>query len=231
MRGGAAPGGGKTASTEASKRLAIEWQVRQLARSIRAGYADSVLPLAALFENDGATKPAMIWFTNVQPDEKAEKRLFDNWDVAVAARYFNCVKVYIEDIENKAEREKYARAGQVIVFLDDAGREVSRLTGTATGASGVYASMQKAAAVDYKKPLTSLVATYTDFLKKFDKVQGKVSNLEAEVADDLAHVAKHDCAPGRKQLKEHEEELKPLQGERDKLLEQEQALLKPELKS
>jgi hypothetical protein len=190
-----------------------------------------MLPLGALFENDGATKPAMIWFTNVQPDEKAEKRLFDNWDVAVAARYFNCVKVYIEDIENKAEREKYAKAGQVLVFLDDAGREVSRLTGSGVGASGVYASMQKAAAVDYKKPLTALVATYSDFLKKFDKVQGKVSNLEAEVAEDLAHIAKHDCAPGRKRLKESEEELKPAQAERDKLLEQEQRILKPELKS
>ena len=40
----------------------------------------------------------------------------------------------------------------------------------------------------------------------------------------------HDCAMGRKKLKEHEEELKPLRIERDKLLAEEQTLLKPELK-
>jgi hypothetical protein len=230
-RGGAAPGGSKTASTEAAKRLAIEWQARQLPRVVRAGYTDTMLPLGALFESDGAKKPAMVWFTSVEPDEKAEKRLFDNWDVAIGARYFNCVKIYVDDIESKALREKYAGAGNTVVFLDDAGREVGRVSGTGGGSSGVYASMQKAAAVDYKKPLTALVQTYSDFLKRFDKVQGKVANLEADVADDLAHISRHDCAPGRKQLKEHEEDLKPLQAERDKLLEQEQSLLKPEVKS
>jgi len=224
-------GGGKTSSTEAAKRLMIEWQVRQLPRSIRSGYTDTMLPLSALFENDGTTKPAMIWFTSVQPDEKAEKRLFDSWEIAVAARYFNCVKIYIDDVEPKAERDKLAKAGTAVVFLDDSGKEISRLVGTGGGSSGVYAAMQKAAASDYKKSLASLVQAYGDFLKKFDKVQGKVAALEAEVADDLAHVAKHDCAPGRKQLKEHEEELKPLQAERDKLLEHEQGLLKPEPKS
>ena len=49
-------------------------------------------------------------------------------------------------------------------------------------------------------------------------------------AEGLDHVAKHDCAPGRKKLKENEQALKPLQAERDKLLVEEQTLLKPELK-
>jgi hypothetical protein len=172
----------------------------------------------------------MIFVTTLTPDEKLEKRLFESWDVAVAARYFRCVKIFADDIESKADRERFAKVTPAIIFLDGSGRETSRLTGAGPSAPTVYSGMQKASGSTFKKPLVSLVEGYTAFLKKFDKVQGRVSELEFEIAEDLAHVTKHDCAPGRKQLKEHEEEIKPLQAERDKLLEQEQALLKPDPK-
>jgi hypothetical protein len=96
--------------------------------------------------------------------------------------------------------------------------------------SAVYAAMQRAAGVDFKTPLPTLVDKYSAFLKRFDKTQSQVSDLEEELVGDIQHVATHDCAMGRRKLKEHEEELKPLRIERDKLLAEEQALLKPELK-
>jgi hypothetical protein len=196
-----------------------------------------VLPLSALFDRSdlpGAAtevRPAMIWFSKLEPDEKLEKRMFDSFDVAVAARWFDCVRIYVDDIESKADRERYAKVSPSIIFLDGSGREVTRLAGTAISSPLVYSAMQKASAPDFKKPLVSMVASYTSFLKEFDKVQGKVSNLEVEINNGLAHIAKHDCAPGRKQLKEDEEEIKVLQVERDKLLEKEKTLLKPELKN
>jgi hypothetical protein len=203
---------------------------------MRAGYADSSLPLSALFDrsdisNEQELRPAVIWFSKLEPDEKLEKRLFDSMDVAVASRWFNCVRIYVDDIESKADREKYAKIAPSLIFLDGAGREVTRLAGTSVSSPVVYGAMQKAAAQDFKKPLGTLVEGYKGFLKKFDKVQSQVADLELAISDGVAHIAKHDCAPGRKQLKENEEEIKPLQAELEKLLVEEKGLLKPELKT
>jgi hypothetical protein len=184
-----------------------------------------------MFENDDETKPALVWFTSLNPDEKAEKRLFDSWEVAVASRYFTCVKIYADDIESKADRERYAKVVPTLILFDGAGREVTRVVGSGPSSPNVYSAMQKAAEPTFKKSLGSLVETYSAFLKRFDKVAGQVSQLEAEIIDDLDHTSKHDCAPGRKKLKEHQEEIKPLVVERDKLLDQEKSLLKPDLKS
>jgi len=211
--------------------------VRQLPRATRAGYADTMLPLSALFDrsdlpsNGVEAKPAMIWFSSLTPDEKLEKRLFDSMEVAVAARYFNCVRIYVEDIDSKADRERYAKIMPAIVFLDTSGHEVTRITGNGTSSPIVFGGMQKATAADFKKSLADLVASYTAFLKKFDKVQGDVNELEAEILAGMDHVAKHDCANGRKKLKEDQDEMKPLQAKLEKLLDEEKSLLKPELKT
>jgi hypothetical protein len=118
-----------------------------------------------------------------------------------------------------------------IVMLDGSGRETGRITGTGPSSPIVYSSMQKAAEPTYKSSLVALVEAYSAFLKKFDKVQGQVSDLETAIGATTQHLAEHDCEPGRKQLKEQEAEIKPLQAEREKLLEQEKALLTPALKA
>lgn len=209
--------------------------MRQLPRSYRTGYEATALPLGALFDRSDLpgtreVKPAVIWFSKLETDEKLEKKMFDSMEVAVSSRWFDCVRIYVDDIENKAEREDYSKTLPLLVFLDGSGREVSRVGGSAASTSAVYASMQKAAHVDFKAPLTAMVDKYRAFLKKFDKVQAKVSDLESEIAADVEHIAKHDCAPGRRRLKENEAELKPLRVEHEKLLAEEQAILKPELK-
>jgi hypothetical protein len=236
MRAGVAtPGGGRVHSTETAKRLEINWQTRQLPRMYREGYDPTALPLAALFDRGDVSgqheaKPAMVFFSSLKVDEKLEKKMFDNLEVAVAARWFDCVRIYTDDIDTKAEREAYTKVVPLVIFLDGAGREVARTGGNATTAAGIYAAMQKTAGVDFATSLVSMVEKYSAFLRKLDKVQTQVSDLERELLDDVQHVAQHDCPMGRKQLKAHEEELKPATAERDKLLEQEKALLKPELK-
>jgi hypothetical protein len=204
---------------------------------MRPGYADTVLPLSALFDrsdlpdSEREARPAMVWFSKLDADQKLEKRMFDSMEVAVASRWFDCVRIYVEDIESKADREKYAKVAPSIILIDGSGREVAKLAGTSISSPQVYGAMQKAAAPTFKKPLTAMVDRYRGFLKKFDEVQGRVTDLETQIAEGLAHIAKHDCAPGRKRLKEDEDEIKPLQVQRDKLLEEEKGLLKPELKS
>jgi hypothetical protein len=211
--------------------------MRQLPRATREGYAESTLPLGALFDRsdlpgpDREARPAMIWFSMLEPNEKLEKRLFDNYDIAVASRWFDCVRIYVDDIESKADRDRYAKVAPTIVFLDGSGREVTRLAGASVSSPQVYEAMQKAAAPDFKKPLPTLVEKYSAFLKRFDKVQGRVTDLEVDILAGQEHIMKHDCATGRKQLKEDEEAVKPLRVERDKLLDEEKSLLKPEPKS
>lgn len=206
-------------------------------RSVRAGYADTVLPLSALFDRSDLpggsddVRPAMIWFSKLEADPKIEKRFFDSMEVAIASRWFHCVRIYIDDIESKKERERLLDLGPSVVFLDANGREVTRVVGAHASSPLIYSAMQKASAPDFKKPLTSLVEIYGAFLKRFDKVQGKVADLEFEIQDGQAHLMKHDCAPGRKRLKEDEEAMKPLVVERDKLLDEEKGLLKVELKT
>lgn len=209
--------------------------MRQLPRSYREGYDATALPLGALFDRrdlggQREVKPAMILFSPLKLDEKLEKKMFDNLEVAVAARWFDCVRIYTDDIDTKAERDAYGKIVPLVVFLDGSGREVTRVGGNAAAAVGVYAAMQKAAGVDFANPLAGMVDKYSAFLRKLDKVQTQVSDLERELLDDMQHVAQHDCPMGRKSLKAHEEELKPVTAERDKLLEQEKVLLKPELK-
>ena len=119
----------------------------------------------------------------------------------------HCIKIYADDIESKADRERYAKVVPTLILFDGAGREVTRVVGTGTSSPNVYSAMQKAAEPTFKKPLGSLVEIYSAFLKRFDKVAGQVSQLEAEIIDDLDHTAKHDCAPGRKKLKEHQDEI------------------------
>jgi hypothetical protein len=233
--GGTVAGGGKVQATETAQRLQISWQVRQLPREYRDGYGATALPLAALFDRSDLpgkreVKPAMVYFSRLTLDEKGEKRMFDSMEVAVAARWFDCVRIYVDDIEDKAAREEWSKSSSIIVFLDGSGKEVTRLAGNSVTASAVYSAMQKAAAPDFKNPLPAMVDKYSAFLRKFDKIQSKVTGLEADIQDDIAHIAKHDCAPGRRRLKENEDELKPLRNERDKLLEDEKVLLKPELK-
>jgi hypothetical protein len=172
-------------------------------------------------------RPAVIWFLSLNPDTKAEKRMWDDVDVAAASRYFDCVKIYAEDIETKAEREKYAKIVPTVIMLDAKGSEVSRLVGTSASSTSIFAGMQRASTGVYSDTLTKLVAKYMTFIERLDKTQSKVDVVEMELKDHQDHIARHDCARGRKAVKECEEELDGLRAARDKVLEEEKALLNP----
>jgi hypothetical protein len=192
--------------------------------------------LSALFDDsdlppsEQTRRPAMVYFLSLEPDPKSEKRLFNDFDVATAARYFDCVKVYVEDIEREVDRNRYAKTVPTILFLDSRGKEVSRLAGSSAASSSIFGAMQKTAAQDYKDSLGAIVRKYQDFLEVFDKVASKVDEAELELAGHQEHLTKHDCARGRNSVKEVESELVSLRANRDKLLEQEKPLLKPKFK-
>jgi len=229
MSGGTAA---KATSAEAVQRLEIAWETKQLPKIEREGYGAATGPLKQIFDSEFAIgprtpRPGVIWFSSLEPDEKAQKRMFGDETVAASARYFSCVKVYAEDIQDKSAREQYAKVLPTVMIFDSKGREVSRLAGQGISANEVYAAMQRAAAVEFRENLMTLVNRYLSFVRNLDKASNKVTELEAEVQQHQVHLAKHDCEPGRKALKETLDDLVPAKAEREKLLTQEKQLLTP----
>ncbi len=162
-------------------------------------------------------RPAMIWFRTQEETDKVDKRLWDMEEVAIAARLFDRAKVFVEDIETPAERDMFAKTTPTVIFLDSRGKEVTRLVGESVTANQVYEAMKKTAAVDFKTSLEAFVANYKGFLKRFDKVVAKVSDLDEEIKGHDEHLARHDCEPARRQKKEAMEDLVKATAERDKV--------------
>ncbi len=226
----------KMRSTEAASRLEIPWEIKRLPRNEKEGYGRSIAPIGQMFDRSfmpaekRPVRPAVVWFRTQEETDKIDKRLWDMEEVAVAARLFDCAKVYVEDIETEAERDLYAKKTPTVVFLDSRGKEVTRLVGESVTANQVYEAMKKTAAVDFKTSLEVFVSRYKDFLKRFDKAMAKVSNLEEEIKGHDEHLARHDCEPARRQKGEALEDMKKATVERDKVKAEEPEAMRVEVK-
>jgi len=236
--GGSGVGGGaasKTRSAEVAQRYEIAWETKQIAKLQRDGYGEAFAPLGAIFDdafsmNARQARPAMVWFLSLEPDPKAEKALFDDETVLLGARWFDCAKMYVEDMP-KSERAKYVKVVPSLLFLDSRGKEITRLEGKSVAPNQVFAAMQQASAADYRDSLMTILNRYLGFLRKLDKVGAKVTDLETEAQEHRTHLEKHDCDRGRRALKETEADLFPAKAERDGLLVEEKKLLQPPIKT
>lgn len=229
-------GGKSVSSPETAKRLTIDWSMRRLPTSANEGYGRTVQPLSMLFDQSELSpaartpRPAMVFFTSQEPNPKLEKRLFDDEELAIASRYFDCVKIYVEDIESKADRERYAKTTPTIIFLDAGAKEVSRISGEASKGD-VLRQMAKAANVHFKKSLSSHIDAYKAFIKRFDKVEGKLLDTKEELKGHEEHIVKHPCDRAKNAIKECNEEIETMTADRDKLLAEEKQLLTVALKA
>ncbi|HYC77060.1 MAG TPA: hypothetical protein VEI02_05470 [Planctomycetota bacterium] len=223
-------------SDETAKRMEIAWESKRLPTTVKEGYGRQTLPLSTLFDQSALPadqrnpRPAMVWFVSQEPDSKLEKKLFDSENVAIASRYFDCVKIYVEDFDSDDDRKRYAKVTPTLLLIDAAGKEVAKLEGREHGPDGVYRAMLKAANAYWKKPLDQHVRDYGLFLKDFDKVAGRLSDLEAEVKEHEEHMVKHPCERAKNAIKECQEETAKLNVEKAKLQTKEADLLKPAFK-
>lgn len=223
-------------SEETAQRLEIEWSMRKLPTAASDGYGRSTLPLGALFDQsqlpaaDRTPRPAIVWFLSAEPNVKLEKKLWDDEAVGAASRFFECVKIFVEDIDSKADRDRYAKTVPTVVFLDAGGAETGRLSGQFAPADA-YRQMAKAAGVYFKKSLGELVVKYSDFLKRFDKVEGKIKDAQDDVRENEDHLVKHPCDRAKSAIKEAKDELVGLRKDREKLLKEEKGILQVELKA
>jgi hypothetical protein len=225
-------------SSDAATRLSIEWETKHLVTIERAGYGSTEAPLSAVFDGElsefmgkAAARPGLIWFLSLNADPKAEKRMFDDDNVVVASRWFNNAKIYVDDIKDPKAREQYSANLPLLVFLDAKGNEITRLSGSSITASAVYAAQQRTSAAHYKETLATIVDRYNSFLKKLDRAATSVEDLQSELEQQREHLVKHDCAPGRKAVKETEEDLTKAKSAKDKLLSEEKVLLNPPVKN
>lgn len=201
------------------------------------GYGKRSLPLEAVFDqsrlpaDQRLVRPAMVWFLDDDPDAKLARRMFDDESVAIASRYFDCVKMFVGDLESKEDREKYCKVVPTVVFFDASAKEVGRLSGAGVSKSDVYRMMQKAADAHFKRTLAATVAKYAEFLRRFDKHQGKIDEAREDVTFNEEHMVTHPCERAKKAIAEATAELATLEKDAEKLKAEEASLLKVELKS
>jgi hypothetical protein len=173
-------------------------------------------------------RPTIVWFTKQEPDPKAELQLFGTDEIGIAARWFDCFKIFVEDIGSKEDRLRYAKSTPTIYFFDSAARQTGRLT--ACSAGDVMREMVKAANVHFKRPLGTLTSKYAEFLERFDDVAGRQARLGNDQRDLDRADLERPSEKTKAQLKKVRDELADLERRRVKLDEEEKALLTVEFK-
>jgi hypothetical protein len=229
------PSGKPLKSAETVQKYNLDWTLKNLASPptdkpnvkddpLRALLDQSWLPAEARY-----LRPTMVWFCNQEPDAELNKRLFGTDEAALAARYFDCFKIFVEDIESKEDLRRYAKTLPAIYFFDAGAKETGRLIGSGE-APAVYREMAKAANVWFKKPLTPLVLKYGEFLKTFDEFAEGAGKLKLSLEQ---HELLEATSPSDKlaaTIKMERAQLEASQKEREKLVAEEKAILNAELK-
>ena len=228
------PGGTEVGSLETLRKLEITWRHLRLA-SPKAGQAPDRNPLQVALDQSALPaearnpRPIVVWLTSAEPDAALESTLLGSDDLRVAAQYFDCVKVFFNDIEPAELRAKYGKAPPVFVFFDAAAKETGRLASPA-GPKPILAQMVKAANPHLKRSLTDLVAKYLEFLKRFDKTAVKFDAASKALRQAEAKDAESSNDKTKADVKKAFDAVNKIKLEHERLGDEEKALLKIELK-
>lgn len=231
------PSGKVVKSSDAVQKFTFDWTLRNLSSPPTDKPNVVGDPLRALLDQswlpaDARTpRPTIVWFASQEPDPKAAERMFGSDEVGAAARYFDCIKIFVEDVESKADRLRYAKTVPTLYFFDAGAHESSRVAGGVSGPGEVYRHMTKAAGVHFKRPLPDLVAKYVDYVRRLDEVAGRREVVSREIKDaDAADLLK-PSEKLKEVLKKLRAEEAALEKRKEKLDEEERALLAVEFKA
>ena len=228
------PGGMEVGSLDTLRKLDITWRYLRLPPT-KTGQAPAKDPLQAALDQSALPaearnpRPTVVWLTAAEPDSALETTLFGSDDLRIAAQYFDCVKVFFSEIEPAELRAKYGKAPPVFVFFDASAKETGRLAAPG-GPKPILAQMVKAANPHLKRSLTDLVAKYLDFLKRFDKTAAKFDAASKELREAEAKDAESSNDKTKADVKRAFDAVNKIKLERERLGDEERALLKIELK-
>ncbi len=214
----------------------MRWLPGELATGGGGEYGATVLPLSALTEEGhrpGGFRvglPVLVYFYSGRNDDKLmsyEGTVFLDERVGFSSRFFNCVKISLDDIRDAGVRESYGGVTPTVVVLDSAGKELKRLKGWDTDAADVFKGMEVAFKNHTGKLLAAVVEKEARILQSLDRIHWSMEDLKQEMKDTEDHLAKHDCERGRRELVETREDIAKLEKEREKVMAEEAEMLKP----
>jgi hypothetical protein len=193
--------------------LEISWRETDLPIEEREGYGTTYLPLSALaktaaggivWDSDGkATKPVLVYFYSGSTDdeklEKAESKMFGNDDLAVATKFFSCLRIDVDQIENQEIRKRYAPKTPTFYVLDGAGKTLKKRTGNLSS-KAIVSELVKAYKSVYSDNLSKRIKTFNKFLNRLEKLADKIAVLDLKITEQDAAIAKRDTPRKRKKL-------------------------------
>ncbi len=175
-----------------------------------AGYGQGYQPLTTLASVDSRDRqlPLVVWFydgdTETADQQKLERKMFGDDDLAISSKFFRCLKIDVSKIEDAEVRTQYAKRTPTLYVLSPSGETLMKKAGRMTTKT-VMSGFSKAFKKIYNLRLRSEVRKLNKFLVKVEKAEDAVSAAGVKVKLLKERLAKRDVARTRKALKAAEE--------------------------
>lgn len=170
--------------------------------------------------------PSIVFLYTELDEEKAltfEDAVFADERVGLSSRFFNCIRISLDDIPSARIRKQYgAGKGPSILVLDADGKELKRHSGWKTTGARLYSTMSSVLRARSKISLASLLRKEGQLLKKIDEVYWAIEDAKF----DLADMEKRKGKSAERQRQKLEAKIAKLQEEHKKLLAEEEAFIK-----
>jgi len=227
-----------------AKVLTIDWVDTDLPMDTTKGYGSSYLPLSALatstpgnivFDTESPEgKPLLVWFFPGNMDsvklEKLEKKMFNCDDLSVASKFFRCLRIDADQIENAAVRKRYAPKLPTFYLLGPKGKILYKRMGTVRGKS-FCSALELAYKHVYGASLRSRITAYNRLLNKMEKVEINMAQVKAQVTTLQGRLLRRDKASTRHKLEQAQAKLAKLKKGLARLDEQRTLLEQPPSKN
>ena len=221
-----------TPSPTRTERVTVEWADADLPTAGEAGYGAGTLPLSHLVNEDHRPSrfvsglPTIVFLYTEVEEEKAltfEDSVFGDERVGLSSRFFNCIRISLDDIPSESVRKQYTSGkGPAIFVLDAEGKELKRLTGWKTSGARLYKTMSSVLKARSKISLASLLRKEGQFLKKIDEAYWKLEDAKF----DLNEMASRKGKSAERQRQKLEAKIVALKADYKKLLDAEAAFIK-----
>jgi len=219
--------------------LSIDWIEKDLPSSAEDGYgSSSYLPLSELAKEaggivfDGADqvlmKPVIVYFYSGRMDEekleKTERKMFGNDDLAIATKFYRCLRIDADQISSEKIRALYVKKLPTLYVLNAEGKVLARKEG-ALSAPSILGELKRAYKKVHGVNLAPRIKSFSRFLDRLDKASDKVAELRARLAAAEERLARKETPRNKKkvqalleQVEKAEEALAALETEKEKLL-------------
>ncbi|MAG32367.1 MAG: hypothetical protein CL908_15910 [Deltaproteobacteria bacterium] len=152
-----------------------------------------------------------------------EDRAFADDRVGLASRFFNCMRISLDEIPSASVRKQYgATKGPSILVLDPSGKELKRLTGWSTSGSKLYSSMASVLRSTRKMNLAALLRKENAFLKRLDDLYWKIEDAKF----DRTELAKRKGKSAERQMKKLDKGIAVLESQYEQAKKDEDAFLR-----